>query len=223
MAGGVIDLETPVSGLQATDAELQTWVLDAARAVGTYFGHFPIPRVHIIIAAGGHGDDPEGVTTDDDITVRIRSDFGKADMKRDWVMTHEMFHLAFPDMDDQYIWIREGLASYLEPLARSRVGQLSSEQVWSEWVEGMPQGQPEPGDMGLNHTHTWGRTYWGGSIFCLLADLRIREQTQNHRSLDDAMRAILTHGGNRLAHWPMDKVISIGDEATGTNVLRDLY
>ena len=35
----------------------------------------------------------------------------------------------------------------------------------------------------------------GFSWLCLQADLRIREQTHNHRSIDDAMRAILLYAG----------------------------
>ena len=81
-------------------------------------------------------------------------------------MVHEMFHLAFPDMDEKYIWLREGLASYLEPFARARVGTIAVDQVWSDLYNGLPQGQPMPGDQGLDNTHNQGRTYWGGSIFC---------------------------------------------------------
>ena len=93
-----------------------------------------------------------------------------------------MFHLAFPDMDDQYIWLREGLASYLEPLARARIGTQSEQNVWKDLIEGMPQGEPEEGDRGLDVTHTWGRTYWGGSMFCLLLDTSAsasRRKTEN--------------------------------------------
>ena len=45
---------------------------------------------------------------------------GQADLEQDWVMTHEMCHLAFPSMDEKYVWLGEGLASYLEPLACER-------------------------------------------------------------------------------------------------------
>jgi hypothetical protein len=40
-------------------------------------------------------------------------------------------------------------------------------------VSGMPQGEPQRGDRGLDGTHTWGRTYWGGAMFCLLTDVEI--------------------------------------------------
>ena len=42
------------------------------------------------------------------------------------------------------------------------------------------------GGFGLDNTHTWGRTYWGGAMFCLLADVEIRRRTHNRRGLQDA-------------------------------------
>ena len=87
----------------------------------------------------------------------------------------------------------------------------------------MPQGEPQLGDRGLDHTHTWGRTYWGGAMFCLLADIRIREQTQNRKGLQDALRAILNAGGMITQDWEIERAFAISDKATGTTVLTDLY
>ncbi|MGH8759929.1 MAG: hypothetical protein ACREVW_10525, partial [Burkholderiales bacterium] len=82
---------------------------------------------------------------------------------------------------------------------------------------------PAAGDRGLDHTHTWGRTYWGGALFFLLADLRIREQTANRVGLQDALRTILNRGGNNEANWEVRRTFEIGDAATGTKVLAELY
>ena len=35
------------------------------------------------------------------------------DLRRDWVMVHEMVHLALPDMPERYAWLSEGLAVYI--------------------------------------------------------------------------------------------------------------
>ena len=42
----------------------------------------------------------------------------------------------------------------------------------------MPKGLPQAGDQGLDNTATWGRKYWGGAMFCLLADIEIRKATE---------------------------------------------
>jgi predicted metalloprotease with PDZ domain len=157
------------------------------------------------------------------IEVRLGRSARVRDLKNDWVMTHEMFHLAFPTLNRRYLWMMEGLSDYLEPVARARAGQWSAEDAWREFVEGLPQGLPELGDGGLDDSFRRERIYWGGNIYWLLADVSIRVQTDNRRHLDDAIRAILAAGGNGGADWPIERVFAVGDKATGTTVLKDLY
>jgi predicted metalloprotease with PDZ domain len=90
-------------------------------------------------------------------------------------------------------------------------------------VEGLPQGLPETGDRGLDGTSSWGRIYWGGALFCLRADVEIRRRTHNRYGLEHALRAILVAGGDVRHDWSIDRVIVIGDGATGVPVLRELY
>jgi predicted metalloprotease with PDZ domain len=51
----------------------------------------------------------------------------------------------------------------------------------------------------------------------------IRERTKGKSSLPDALRAIVASGGSIAERWPVEKVIEIGDRATGTTVLRETY
>ena len=97
----------------------------------------------------------------------------------------------------------------LSPLPRASIGILTAEQVWGEMLRDMPQGQPETGDRGLDRTHSWGRTYWGGALFCLQADVEIRKRTGNAKGLQDALRAINRAGGTIEAEWPLAKALEI--------------
>ena len=116
-----------------------------------------------------------GVTYGDShINVRLGRSVTVADLRGDWIMAHEMFHLGFPSLDDRYLWMMEGLSDYLEPVARARAGQLTAEHVWREFVEGLPQGLPGAGDQGLDGNLIRERIYWGGNIYWLLADVQIR-------------------------------------------------
>lgn len=202
------------------------WIDESARVVSSYYGHFPVDRALLLVlptqgrglgygkALGSAGASmlvPLGRRTDD------------AGLRDDWVLVHEMLHLGFPSLPRQHIWLAEGIATYVEPIARVRAGNMSPEAAWLGLVKGAPHGLPGPGDQGLDNTHTWGRTYWGGALFCLLVDLEIRERTQNRRSLDDALRAVLEKGGNITARWDVARVIEVGDAATGVTVLRDFY
>src|ERR1700741_291500 len=138
------------------------------------------------------------------------------------MMTHEMIPLAFPSMAEQHHWIEEGLSTYVEPIARAKVGNLTPEKAWGDLADGIPQGLPQRGDRGLDFTPTWGRTYWGGALFCLLGDIEIRKRTGNQKGLRDALRAVLAAGGTVEAEGPLTKNLRIGDGGAGVPVVSDL-
>ncbi|HEX4263755.1 MAG TPA: hypothetical protein VH597_05400 [Verrucomicrobiae bacterium] len=205
-------------------AAIIEWVHRGAVAVTTYLGRFPVKELVVRVHSGGWEPVGGGVTHGaSSIDVRLGRSARARDLKNDWVMTHEMFHLAFPTLNRRYSWMMEGLSDYLEPVARARAGQWSAQDAWREFVEGLPQGLPEPGDGVLDGSSRRERIYWGGNIYWLLVDASIRAQTNNRRGLEDAIRAILAAGGNGGADWPIDRVLAIGDKATGTTVLKDLY
>jgi hypothetical protein len=212
------------AGVTLPRAEVVEWVRRAAVAVTNYLGRFPAKHLLITIRGGGTRPVGEGVTYGSSrISVRLGPSASAADLRQDWIMTHEMFHLAFPTLGDRYLWMMEGLSDYLEPVARSRVGQLTPAEVWRGFVEGLPQGLPMDGDRGLDNTFTRQRIYWGGNLYWLLADVQIRKKTNNRHGVDDAIRAILDAGGNGGAAWTLERVLTVGDEATETTVLKDLH
>jgi hypothetical protein len=205
---------------------LLDWVRSAAQSVTAYYGRFPRPHVSIrITPAAGRGI-RHGVTFGEGgglITIQVGANTTRADFESDWELTHEMVHLAFPSVPEDHHWIEEGIATYVEPIARVRANHFDVSEMWYEVVRDLPQGLPAPGDEGLDHTHTWGRTYWGGALFCLLADIEIHRQTQNRKGLEDALRGILDTGGNITQDWDLQKALTIGDRATGVPVLITLY
>ena len=213
-------------GGDVSDGAVVAWATNAARAVTTFYGRFPAARLPIFVnmrpgAGIDHGMTMGGGGTAIVIDVGVATP--AAAFADDWELTHELVHTALPTQRRRYHWIEEGLATYVEPIARARAGIVSPEMVWHWMVKGMPNGQPALGDHGLDATPTWGRTYWGGAMFCLLADVEIRERTQNLRSLDDALRGILAAGGSLAVEWPLERVISVADEAVGVAVLRELH
>jgi hypothetical protein len=157
------------------------------------------------------------------IKIRVGAQTPAAELANDWMLTHEMVHLSFPSMSDEHHWIEEGIAVYVEPIARIQAKQMNAEEMWVDLVRDMPKGQPQTGDRGLDHTHTWGRTYWGGALFCFVADVEIRKQTHNQKGLQDALRGILNAGGDITHDWELSQALRIGDRAAGTTVLSDLY
>lgn len=204
---------------------LLAWVRSSARTVAAFYGRFPVADARLVVTpvagrgvSGGRTWAEEGGL----IRIRVGESSTTADFAGDWVLVHEMTHLALPSLPDDQEWLEEGLATYVESIARAQSRGLTEEAVWSGFVRGMPNGLPAAGDRGLDHTHTWGRTYWGGALFCLLADLEIRRVTGNRRGLQDALRAILASGSMETS-GTIDAVLATGDRATGTAVLATLY
>lgn len=221
--------------IKLADAALQTedvlaWVRRATEAVTTYYGDFPVRRARVSViqtrdddrsihgTTWGNIDGYQGVSR-----MRIGRIVSSTDLEADWTMTHELVHMAFSSLADEHHWLEEGLATYVEPIARSQDGELSPEKVWGDLVSDMGQGEPQSGDHGLDRTHTWGRTYWGGAMFCLVADVEIRRATANRKGLQDALRAIAAAGHTINTESELSSVLQLGDRATGTTILRDLY
>jgi hypothetical protein len=226
IGGSKIDVTIEAGKLQLSQDELLHWVRSAAEAVATYYGRYPVPRVQLhIIPVDGSGV-RHGQTFGRDgglIKIRVGSETGVAGLANDWMLTHEMVHLSFPSMADEHHWIEEGIAVYVEPIARIQAKQMTVESMWADLVRDMPKGLPQGGDEGLDHTHTWGRTYWGGALFCFVADVEIRRQTQNKKGLQDALRGILNAGGDIRHDWPLADALKAADQAVGGTVLTDLY
>jgi hypothetical protein len=202
------------------------WVETSARGVALYLGRFPVPHARLFVRAGGRRSVGGGVTyggRDPRIRIMVGADATEADLHDDWVLTHEMTHLGFPDLSTDDSWAEEGLATYVEPMARMRAGTLGVDRMWAGLVEGLPQGLPRRGDRGLHGTGEWGRTYWGGALFWLLADVELREKTGNRKGLPDALAAILDAGGDIRASWSLVRTLGVADRALGVTVLSDLY
>lgn len=228
--GAAIRLDIAPGPLDIGHGQVVQWVRIAARAVREYYGRFPVPRARVLVVPvadrrgvitgttwGGVGGVPAFTR------MRLGQHTTSQDLVSDWTMTHEFVHTALPSLAEEHHWLEEGLATYIEPIARAQIDTLSPEYVWQETVQGMPKGEPRPGEQGLDQTHTWASTYWGGALFCMLADIRIREATHNREGLEDALRGILSAGGSIAVNWPISRVISAGDQATGTTALADLY
>jgi hypothetical protein len=122
------DLDVPGGAIHVAFApgdialgKILDWVKTSARAVSTYYGAFPVSSLKLLLVPVD-GPRVRGGTTwgyrGAAVRVLLGRDSGEDDLRRDWVMVHEMVHLALPDMEQRYNWLSEGLAVYIEPVAR---------------------------------------------------------------------------------------------------------
>ena len=205
---------------------LRTWIDRSAHIVAGYYGKFPAPLVTIRLQAMDGSGVGGGRTTKDSglmIQMRVGREATAETLAADWVLVHEMVHLALPEVGRSHLWLAEGLAVYVEGVARAQFGNRDIADVWAEDRRSMPMGLPRAEDGGMDQRLSWGRTYWGGALYCLQADVAIREQTANRVGLQTALRAILQETGGYGFDRDIADVLRIGDAATGTHVMSDLY
>jgi hypothetical protein len=225
--GADIDVSFAPGALDLPQSAILRWIWRAAEAVTAYYGRFPLASARIrVFPTEGRRGVFHGTTYGFNggyTRISVGQHTSQDELDSDWMLTHELIHLSFPDVAEDHHWIEEGIATYVEPIARAQAGQLSANRVWAEMAEYMPEGQPGRNDRGLDNTHTWGRTYWGGAMFLLVADVKIRDCSRNRKGLQDALRAILAAGGSIEYEWPVTRAFQVGDEATGCKVLNTLY
>jgi hypothetical protein len=205
---------------------LQDWVQRSAEIVTQYYAGFPVNEVHVAIRGvrgtrvmNGSSIGSAGAV----VNVSVGLSATPQALVDDWIMVHELIHLAFPSVSRSHHWLEEGLSVYVESIARANAGALGADAVWAGFLDGMHRGLPRAGDKGLDNTPTWGRTYWGGALFCLLADISIRQSTNGQKSLRDGLRGIVAAGYDITRSGDIREVLMVADRATGTTVLLDLY
>jgi predicted metalloprotease with PDZ domain len=205
---------------------IRAWVRQGADAVTRYFGRFPVKQYGLLVIAED-GDSVGHATTFGYAGSATRIHVGRsadsAAFARDWILAHEMLHAALPDLPRRALWLQEGNATYVEPIARARAGYLSAQEVWRQSLAGMPKGEPGPDDGGMDGTRSWARLYWGGATFWLRAEIDIARASSGRRSLQDAMRAVNRQSGGNSADWTPEQLMAAGDAATGTDALSRLY
>jgi hypothetical protein len=203
-----------------------SWVRTAVAAVTAYFGRYPVKDYGLLVIAEpgdhvGHATTFGYAGTATRIHVGVAAD--ATAFHRDWVLVHEMVHTALPNLPRRALWLQEGNATYVEPIARALVGELPVEEVWRESILGMPKGTPKADDPGMDGTRAWGRLYWGGATFWLLADIAIYQDSGGRYSLRNALQRINRESGGNTVEWSPEQLMAVGDMAAGTRSLQDLY
>jgi len=222
VGGAELRVEIQPAARARSDAELLAWTERAATMVDAYCEGYPVPDVRVRIVQGfglGWGSHTGGRR----VRVAVGPDTSVEALERDWVLVHEMLHLAFPRLARRHRWMREGLSTYLETVLRARSGIYDEARVWRRWTSMMPNGVPRPSDRGLDRTRSWGAVYWGGALFWLMVDVEVRARTNNERSIRDVVRGALARGGNARVVWTTERVAEMADEVTGTSAFSELY
>ncbi|MEX0807689.1 MAG: hypothetical protein WD044_03080 [Dongiaceae bacterium] len=200
------------------------WVDRSGHAVAEFWRGFPVERpLVVLVPVEGVGVPYGRVVSVGGLAamILVGKETPAADLYQDWVLIHELLHLGTPYARDTGPWLNEGIATLYEPVVRARAGWKSTDEVWREWIEWMPNGLRTLGPVGLEEARGGG-VYWGGALFLLLAEIEVRERTGLRLGVEDCLRAVRNEGGTIGEIWPTAKILERCDAALGGSTLADL-
>ena len=221
-----IDVALLGAPITMTDDLVVKWIGEAVDLYARFYGRFPVDATIFVLPVEGDAVRFGSVMALTGASVRlfVGRDMPPGATHVDWVVVHELFHLGTPTFRGEGRWLGEGFATYYEPLLRARAGWMSEAELWAHFEEEMPRGVRREGSASsIEERRDIDSMYWGGALFAMIADAKIREATGGAKSLDDAIRAAHAHGANVTQIWSVREFFRIGDAATGTHVLADLH
>jgi len=205
---------------------LARWVERRARLVAEFYGRFPAPRALLVLVPVERERAvvfgkllPESAPG---VALLLGAETPESALDRDWILLHELFHIGVPSFDGEGKWFDEGLATYFEPILRVRSGMSSELELWREFANGMPRGLPALARYGLERAPGYAGVYWGGAVYCLLADVELRRASELRVGLEDAVRAVFHAGGRASDVWSLDETLAFAERALDTDVLSSL-
>lgn len=215
-------LDAPMA---AGTESLARWVSDVAASNSRFWHRPPIdhPLVVLLPMAGETGLPYGRVMSAGGavVLVQVGDSAPVRQLYDEWVLVHEFIHLGSPLVRDTGPWFNEGIATYFEPIIRVRAGWRDADSVWKEWLTNMPRGLPALTGAGLESADHGG-IYWGGALFMLLADLKIRERSDGRLGVEDCLVDIRAKRGNVTEKATTDQVLAACDDKMASRVLNDL-
>jgi prepilin-type processing-associated H-X9-DG protein len=161
VGGGKLNVAFADGKFALPKEKILAWLKRSGTAVAVYYGRFPAAEARVLIVPIPGRGVRRGTAfgyRGPALRLAVGTDSTEDDLAADWKAVHEMIHLALPDVTQDHVWLAEGLAVYVESIARVQAGHLRPEKIWHEFVRDMPQGMPQAGDGGLEGTRSWGRT-----------------------------------------------------------------
>src|SRR5436305_11116426 len=118
VGGGTIDVNLDSDLSQDTQDQLMKWVHMAADSIVAYYGRFPLQHTYLNVRSfdgrGVHNGHTFGVHNGGLIRISVCTQSTPAELKQDWMMTHEMVHLTLLSVGEEHHCMEEGGAVDVE-------------------------------------------------------------------------------------------------------------
>jgi hypothetical protein len=219
----------------ARPQDMSAWIGEAAGAVATLYGRFPLGSPQILVVPRGEG--PEAVPW-----AQVLRGGGAAahffvdpsrplgEFRDDWTAAHELSHMLLPYVERDDAWLSEGFASYYQNVLRARAGMLDPGHAWDKLYQGFERGRNgtrgktlAAASRSMGRDRAFMRVYWSGAAIALSADVELRRRTRGTHSLDTAMAALRECCLPSERAWSASEVFDRLDAATSETVFDELY
>lgn len=187
----------------------QQLILDWLRATATdvtlTYGRFPNPSAQVIVIPitqsrwGSERAVPFGrVIRDGGETIElfVNHDRPIDEFLGDWTATHEFSHLMLPYIGREQRWISEGFAQYYQNVLLARAGAYEQTEAWQKLYAGLARGRASRPELSPNEAAARGvrdarmKVYWAGAAIALMADVALRERSNNRETLDSTLERL---------------------------------
>jgi len=192
--------------LVCSEPGVDRWIAEAMEADALLFGgRFPRARLLVGIEPVRASRDPVPFGSawsggGPHAFLQVAANCQDADFGDDWTATHELLHAALPHIKIEDAWCGEGFVTYYQEVLRARAGVQSPAAAWQAIHEGFGRGRRSASrssvaddSLHMHERHEYFRVYWAGAALALLLDVEARRASGGRVSLDDAMRALVTH------------------------------
>lgn len=219
----------------ADPLEMAAWIEEAARAVSTLYGRFPLRSPQIVVVPIGRRAEAvpwAQVQRGGGASAHFFVDQHRSlrEFRDDWTATHELSHMLLPYVTRRDAWLSEGMASYYQNVLRARAGMITEEQAWEKLYAGFGRGLRGTGEETLaevsrdmHRSGAYMRVYWSGAAIALEADVELRRRSGGETTLDLALGRLADCCLPSHRTWTAREVMSRLDELVGTDVFMALY
>ena len=168
--------------------KLTSWVNTVGKAVSQTLGNYPFTtHIYFHKATQGNGPVPWAHTwreNEQAVHFHVNTSYSLQQFLADWTAAHEIAHLSIPFVGDQYRWLSEGYASYMQWQIMHNQGLLSAKELLAKYATKIEQVSPKYAsnksfvELTLLHTsnYNYPALYYGGACFFMQANKQLEKQ-----------------------------------------------
>lgn len=131
--------------------------------------------------------------------------------------------MLVPFIDRDELWLSEGMASYYQNVARGKAGMISAAKAWDKLLAGFGRGTRAAKRESLSNSSAIMQMYWGGAAIFLMADVQLRQASNNQQSLATVLQQFNHCCRPSVTAWSGQRLMAKFDQLSQTKIFTTLY